>query len=306
MIDTSYLTNPFDLRGPEFLAFYLVLAAVTLAVLVLHRRGTEAGSPIVLSDPYEIAYLRGGWQAAVSLAIASLIERDLLIADPFGLAAGVTGEHAGSPLERRVLERCAEETDPQGLIEDVSIRGATEDIRVSLEEQGLLPGPDVQLQRRKRMWLALAILVGTAGIKTAVALSRGHTNLAFLMMLTLLATLVTVHLSAPRRTSRGDETLREVGALLAPLRRTAGTQDLGPAEATLVGAAFGLAAVEGAEWARLARLHPRPPFADSASSSWSWSCGSSCGSSGGSSCGSSGGSSCGGGGCGGCGGGCGS
>src|SRR6185369_9479663 len=131
--------------------------------------------------PYEIAYLRDGWQEAVSLAIASLIERGLLRANPFALADGVTPDQVRSELERQVLSRSMEETDPQRLIEDGSLRGATEDLRESLERQGLLPGPAVALERRWRMWLALAVLLGAALIKAGVALSRGHTNLGFLL-----------------------------------------------------------------------------------------------------------------------------
>jgi uncharacterized protein (TIGR04222 family) len=292
--------NPFDLAGPQFLVFYAALAAVTLAVLVLHRQGTEAGPAAVLSDPYEIAYLRDGWQEAVSLAIASLIQRDLLCAHPFALAEGVTPEQVTSPLERQVLSRCAQETDPQRLIEDASLRGATEEIRQSLVRQGLLPGPEVELERRSRLWLAQAVLMGTALVKGAVALSRGHTNLVFLLALTVLSAFGAQRLAAPRRTRRGDDTLRHLKALMARLRQPSRERGLAPHEATLVGAVFGLAAVGGSEWVRLAGLHPRVTRADSGSSSWSWSCGSS------SSCGSSGGSSCGsGGGCGGCGG-CGS
>jgi uncharacterized protein (TIGR04222 family) len=287
--------NPFDLAGPQFLVFYAALAVVTLAVLVLHRQGTEAGAAAVLSDPYEIAYLRDGWQEAVSLAIASLIQRDLLCAHPFALAEGVTPEQVTSTLERQILSRCAQGTDPQRLIEDRSLQGATEEIRQSLVRQGLLPGPEVELERRWRMWLAQAVLMGTALIKVAVALSRGHTNLVFLLALTVLSARGAQHLAAPRRTRRGDDTLRHLNALLARLRQPSRERGLAPHEATLVGAVFGLAAVGGAEWVRLAGLHPRVTRSNSRSSSWSWSCGSSsCGSSGGSSCGS---------GCGGCGGG---
>jgi uncharacterized protein (TIGR04222 family) len=290
--------NPFDLAGPQFLVFYAALAAVTLAVLVLHRQGSEAGPVAVLSDPYEIAYLRSGWQEAVSLAIASLIERGLVNANPFSRAGGVTPEHATSPLERAVLERCAEETDPQRLIEDLSLQGATEEIRESLVRQGLLPGPEVELERRRRRRLALAVLIGAAVVKAGVALSRGHANLGFLLALAALSSTAATRLASPRRTRRGDDTLRHLNALLARLRDPRHERGLAPHEATLVGAVFGLAAVGEPEWERLAGLHPRATRSDTGSSSWSWSCGSSCGSSGSSSCG-------GGGGCGGCGG-CGS
>ena len=73
--------NPFDLSGPEFLVFYLSLAAVVIGALVLWRRASEsAGAPkIDLADPYLIAYLRGGENEALRVALVSLIDRGLLI-----------------------------------------------------------------------------------------------------------------------------------------------------------------------------------------------------------------------------------
>jgi hypothetical protein len=55
--------NPFYLSGPQFLLFYIVFAGVVIAGVVFWRRRAElsASTPrIDLSDPYLIAYLRGG------------------------------------------------------------------------------------------------------------------------------------------------------------------------------------------------------------------------------------------------------
>ena len=55
--------NPFDLPGPQFLLFYIVFAGLVITGLIFWRRRAEssASTPrIDLSDPYLIAYLRGG------------------------------------------------------------------------------------------------------------------------------------------------------------------------------------------------------------------------------------------------------
>ena len=55
--------NPFDLPGPQFLLFYIIFAGLVISGLVFWRRRAEssASAPrIDLSDPYLIAYLRGG------------------------------------------------------------------------------------------------------------------------------------------------------------------------------------------------------------------------------------------------------
>ena len=55
--------NPFDLPGPQFLLFYIIFAGLVILGLVLWRRRAESSPStprIDLSDPYLIAYLRGG------------------------------------------------------------------------------------------------------------------------------------------------------------------------------------------------------------------------------------------------------
>jgi uncharacterized membrane protein YgcG len=204
-----------------------------------------------------------------------------------------------------VLAGCADGQGPQRLIDDLLLQGATAEIRESLERAGLLPDDDVTQQRRKRFWVAETALLGTALIKIVVALSRGHTNVGFLAILTVLASVAAVRLASPRRTARGDATLRDMSALLAPLAERERARGLGPSETAMVGAVFGLGAVTGGEWAQLSQLKPRPNEPRKSDSGCG---GSGCGSSSscGSSCGSSGSSCGGGGGCGGCGGGCGS
>ena len=56
------MVNPFDLRGPQFLLFYICLGALATIVALWIRRSREAGVDATrpLSDYLEIAYLRGG------------------------------------------------------------------------------------------------------------------------------------------------------------------------------------------------------------------------------------------------------
>jgi hypothetical protein len=64
------MPNPFDLRGPEFLVFYITLGVlVTVVVAVLRRRSEStvvATGPLV--DYLKIAYLRGGSDEALRVA----------------------------------------------------------------------------------------------------------------------------------------------------------------------------------------------------------------------------------------------
>ena len=53
--------SPFDLRGPQFLVFYLILGTLVVTLLFMLRRLIDpAGAVKVdMSDPYLIAFLRG-------------------------------------------------------------------------------------------------------------------------------------------------------------------------------------------------------------------------------------------------------
>lgn len=72
--------NPFELAGPQFLAFYATLGAGVLFAVYVLKQHAEGGEPIRLpsTDPYLIAYLRGGATEAVRLGVAVLVDRQLL------------------------------------------------------------------------------------------------------------------------------------------------------------------------------------------------------------------------------------
>ncbi|HEX2521692.1 MAG TPA: hypothetical protein VHP35_06150 [Terriglobia bacterium] len=61
--------NPFDLTGPQFLVFYLAFGGCVLLALNFIRKARESSdnSKVTLTDPYLIAYLRGGKNEALSL-----------------------------------------------------------------------------------------------------------------------------------------------------------------------------------------------------------------------------------------------
>jgi hypothetical protein len=84
--------NPFELPGPQFLAFYAMLGAAVLFAVYVLKQGAEGGAPVRLpsTDPYLIAYLRGGAYETVRLGVVVLVDRQLLDFDD-GVRV-VTGE----------------------------------------------------------------------------------------------------------------------------------------------------------------------------------------------------------------------
>ena len=85
--------TPFDLRGPEFLVFYVLLAAGLLWLCSARRTNREdAGGAALprLEDPYLIAYLRGGREAAIETALVSLVDRKFITVENDQMVASTT------------------------------------------------------------------------------------------------------------------------------------------------------------------------------------------------------------------------
>jgi uncharacterized protein (TIGR04222 family) len=306
--------NPFDLRGPEFLLFYFLFSLlVILAVVVLRRRAESGDAPkIDLGDPYLIAYLRGGEDEALRVAVISLVDRGMLIMDGHLIrrADHVTSGMAKHPIEYEILKMFDVQSEEASVHEAASVlknnnlRPLLLPYRDKLERAGLMPGAKVRRDRRMRMLLALMALGVVGVIKIQIGLSIER-PVGFLVVVMIAAMVIAACVSFPRLTARGKATLEDVTNLYAGLRTQVNSMSPGSATAELamVAAVFGIGALAATPFAYAEDLFRREYSGSSCGSSGS-SCGSSdssssCGSSGGSS---DGGSGCGGGGCGGCGG----
>jgi uncharacterized protein (TIGR04222 family) len=282
--------NPFDLRGPEFLLLYILFGAVVLTVLNITRREREDDSvSATISDPYLIAYLRGGNSAVVEAASVALIDRGLMEAvDDEIRTKSIAAANRLEEVDKKLLEICAVSTKANTLFTHPAISESCAVYRARLEQLGLLPSDALKSRRAADFGIAVLLLGAVAGTKILVALSRGHSNIAFLIILAFIFTYGAFQISSHRRSRKGDRLLNDLKTLFAGLRSRANmlTLGMGGNEAVLLTAVFG------------AFMLPKEsfPFAHR------WSSGNASGGDGGSS-GSSCGSSCGGGGggCGGCG-----
>jgi len=299
--------SPFDLRGPEFLLFYLIVSTIALVGLFTSRRWVEPSGPIKvdLSDPYVIAYLRGGKNELLRVSTISLIHRGLLKVS--GTNVSMTSPHVADgvriPLERELLSHFKESREASSVFSEAHFSSGAEPYGQSLERLGLLPDDAVRTSRRRILGLALVVLWGVAGIKIVVALSRGRTNIGFLILLSILFAFAAYKVTHDRLTFRGKAMLGDLQLLFGSLRDRVST-GFNPNELALLAAVFGIAALPISAFPYAQTLYPK---AASSRNFWDGSSNSSCGSSGG--CGSGGdaggGGGCGGGGGGGCGG-CGS
>jgi len=297
--------NPFDLPGPEFLLFFIGLSALALIALVVTRKVAEssAAPKLDLSDPYLIACLRGAEPETLRVAAVSLIDRGLLVATGTQLQASekASAEAVRRPIEKELLRKFKRAGEASSIFDDSRLSATCKPYEQTLKNAGLLPSEAIAGARWTRLLIACGVLGGVAIIKILIALERGRTNVWFLIILTIVAIVVAVKISFPRLTESGKAMIADLQNLYSGLKDRALSLRPGGAtiEPMMLAAVFGVAALEGADFAFTRTLFPRAQAADSWSSSSTASCGSS--SCSGSSCGSSCGGGCGGG-CGGCGG----
>jgi uncharacterized protein (TIGR04222 family) len=286
------VTNPFDLAGPPFLIFYALFGTLTLAVMLLARHLREAGPlpDLDLKDPYLFACLNRGPMEVVRVAVMGLLDRGLLRLSGQDLKA--VPEHRldfGQPrIEKDVLAyfRTPSPFDP-GQRHAHAFSAAPTEYEDLLRRLGLLPDASAREFRLACIALALVLLLGVGGLKLLLAIERGHSNVAFLIIMMVVFTVIAIVIGNPYRTALGDKYLASIRTLFSGLRgRRASLQPgTGSTEVLWLVSLFGAAALPASQFAYADRIWPK----------------SSSSSDGGSSCGSSGGCGGGGGGCGGCG-----
>lgn len=316
--------NPLDLRGPEFLQFYLLYTLGILALAWLIRTwllgrnpdsGTARWSPGVYpreGDGYHIALLRGGPREVVHTVLGSLLSAGLITVEDRTVRRPSEVPPPRLPsIESEAFGAMAVADSGIGisgaeLVVNSAVAPYVEQMGQDLRREGLLLS-EIQAESFQRLrLLALAALLGLGMAKIVVALGRGRMNVGYLVLMMIVFTVAAFFLLRPPvRTGAGNEYLswlRESHQGLVNLLSRGRREGL--SEMALVAGIYGLQVLP--EMSPLDRaLRSKPPAvhgAGNSSTHGGGGCGggSSCGSSGGGgSCGGGGG--CGGGGCGGCG-----
>lgn len=305
-----------DMYGPNFLMFYAVANVLALFVCwTACRRAARVEASVFPTlpaqpDPLEIAYLRGGERGVVEVIVLSLIQRGVLESSgrysiKIRQKLNRAGQDTLSEAERMVF---AGFDSPRSIKQMLALYGG--DIKricgeyaSTLRGNGLLVPEEAPGRIRRAKWIAYAFVLGLGGYKLAVALSRGRTNVLFLILMGIVFLFV-IHqqCKTPRLSSRGEEVLRDLRTSLAPKGTRAALTGVDRSEgaALLLLGLFGVEALAGTAYGdmlpvlRSSHFAPGSGGTDSTTtdSSSSGGCGGSDGGGGG-----------GGSGCGGCGGG---
>lgn len=298
----NFLAN---MRGPDFLALYLIFACIVVGggyFFIAAQDATGDNPPATPSvvDPYALAYLRGGVNEVIRTAIYALRQKALVeIAEKGKLRAATYRGQELNDIERSVFQVLSFGPKISTLFSDRDLQGKIErqcgayEKRLSAER--LLTPPQVRSSAKLALIVGCALLIGLAGYKTWAALLHGRSNLGFLFMETAGACVALILIY--RKTAGGNASRRgkaylaqirlaysgHVGAVFgAAPDRSSGQVAIGGTALLMVGL-FGFSVLKGTPDAALAQA-----FAQSSGS----------GGDGGGGCGGGGG-----GGCGGCGGG---
>ncbi len=295
--------NPFNLYGPQFLIFYTGLGISILLVIYLlwFNRDSDYPDSIVTSkttsDPYKIAYLRGGANEALRVASISLVDRgilkiednDFIVTDKKADPSQVTRQ-----IEKDLVAHFKTKNKATSIFTAPRLKESCLSYQTSLGKEGLIPDSSQRAFKYLLGTGAYLTLIGTSIIKIGVAFSRGRYNVMFLVMLTTFFCGFLYFLLMRRQTKKGASFLSSLRIAFRSLNDKSDSILPGGAtnEISILAAVFGLSAVDAVSYPYVKTLFPK-----ASTSSSSGSCGSSCGSS----CGGGGGGGCGGG-CGGCGG----
>lgn len=291
--------NPFNFSAPAFLFFLLVFVVIVNVALRGWQRHTEARGPMPkmdMSDPYRIAYLRGGAAEALKVTAFALIDRGLLNVDnklDTLTASANAEEFVRRPIEKSVLALFRKPTDVARLFDNAELNSACKQYLSELSGARLLYGGAPQPHRLASVLAASGAIGAVAGTRLILAIQRGKSNVMFLLLLAAVGIVFAWVSMISRRSGLGLRFLKDQRTLFGRLQKQAQyiKPGGGSADAVILAALFGLAALPQNTFPFVKKLFPQSSTSDS---------GASCGGGGG---GSDGGSSgCGGGGgCGGCG-----
>ena len=212
---------PFDLPGPEFLLFYAAFVVVVIVLLYFYRQDKESDPPppVALRDPYLMACLRGGPKEAICAATVGLIDRGFLtIADrKVSQSPSANAELLRHPIEKEVWAFFEDPADLLAVNIRPAVLGVAAEYEVELRRLKLIPDEQIQGMRQTAAWFAAGLLLAVGAIKLTVALSSGHTNVAFLIVMMVVAPFVVMKTGFPYRTATGNKYLANMCALFSSL-----------------------------------------------------------------------------------------
>lgn len=298
------LTDNFisNMHGPPFLLLYacVILAGYLFCNLSHHFIDSTSREMVPKipadPDPYLIAYLRAGSRETIQLILFSLLEREYIISSTGKSSIKHKKGHPEiknlSEVERVVFDQVKNSTKLEDVIDHKKTQEKLADVckgsTLLKNEPELLMDQNILHRFELVRKIVTGFIIFFGGYKLTIALSKGHSNVFFLIVFGIVGAVIINHLTyLPRLTRKGRTFIKNLQLVynssnVKEISRLSSYQQL------LLAGTVGFVLLNNNGYAFLNTFPRRSANSGSG-------CGSSC----------SGGSSCGGGGCGGCGG-CGS
>jgi uncharacterized protein (TIGR04222 family) len=299
MVGCQGSLNPLDMRGPDFLGFYIWLNLMVVGLALVLRRMLQWQKPSATTlsqlDLYETAYLSGGTDRVVQVAITQLAAQDWVELKTTGTIALKNGlPPIANAIERSVAQAIAKTGKLASIVRNVE--SAMPPLRDRLIQANLILPADhaSKIKRYPALLMGASLVLGLIRLVVGIARER---PVGFLILLCLIVAVITALFATvqpQQTTASGDRLLQQLRQGVNSVLTDLPLPELVMAVA-LVGTA-GLVNTTLADWHRYFVPLGMGSSDGSGGSNWisdsGWS-GDSGGDSGGSSCG------------GGCGGGCG-
>ncbi len=290
--------NPIDLKGPDFLAFYIFLLIAGSAFAALYRwylrqPADEPGRESLNLSPYEVTYLAGGSALTCRAAIVRLVHDDVLHAETANRKICVCGE---LPPDANDIEGAVYRRAKSGISADnrtalsACAQREVRPIHSRLVSAGLVLSPSQDLVARILPAVVVTCVLALGIAKICVGIYRDR-PVGFLVILCLVTAWVAMAFcKSPHRTRRGDKAMAKLKQSNAALQYCLSRKNdfVSNQDLVLTLGLFGIGVLAGSPLAEVGIAFSPPPGS---------------GGDGGSGCssGGCGGGGCGGGGCGGCG-----
>ncbi|MEV0719521.1 TIGR04222 domain-containing membrane protein [Asanoa sp. NPDC050611] len=191
------LAASFEVSGPEFLAFFIVLAALACGAVVLLRWKILQGPADVRLEsigPQEAAFLNGGVALAILTSLAGLRRTGAIGTRPDGrlMTPGPLPADP-TPLDTAIHDAARRHGMARDLVDDPAVEEALVDLYAGVDRLGLLLPPwRRRLARSAGLLLLPVIVLGAVRIRSGVAHDRPIGWVTFVSILLLVGMVVSV------------------------------------------------------------------------------------------------------------------
>ena len=293
--------NPFEIHGPAYLVFYLIVCSTAFVVACAWRgsllnqaaeandrtQNVDAKDVAQTLEPYEAAYLAGGIERVFLTACGCLARHNLIEIDPANDKVKITGSanskvySALDRIERALISRCSGSGASLSSCK-AAVTTATADLKRKLAMNGLIVDSNQNTTVQILPGFIYLLVALLFAVPKFIIASQTHLPYTFLVLEMAIAVAASFHLFCTdnSRTDKGDRVLRALSDGNSALMLTHATNpsSLSLRDCALAYGVFGALALAGDPFmAAHAGLHRAYAGSSDSGSGCGSSCGSSCG-----------------------------